>query len=473
MSNLSDVYQLFSTQPDLKAAEEVSRQLCHYLRSAYGAQLAIVFLVKTGPNGEFFRAIGVSDKKGRTVFPDAQLDQGLIGISRQLQRPVLVRDPSRGNTLSNLITGESIPNRYYRFDSDTDENLVVPLFRDGSNGKSAVCGALNLERNGTDGRRWDTSDVEAIQQLAAELGPILYEANADEERRERMRSCIRAQLDFKTGTIRRAEPTERNVDALIVCALKLETEALVAAGGKDETWNSPPEDQRQYRAKHTTYFSVEGQEITVATVRPSNMGLTAAAVCTTQCILQYRPRIVILTGIAAGVKGRVDIGDVLVPNPSYDYRSGKIVEESGRTVLQPDAFAVPIAPELAGLVEDAATTEFLAGLKSGCKWEQPPNAIEVRIGTVGAADQVVNAGVVVSEAQGHARNLIGLDMESYAVYFAAREAPCPRPLFIAFKSVSDFAVDKKDQYRPYAAHVAAGFTRQFLRTQWKHLRRLQ
>ena len=59
------------------------------------------------------------------------------------------------------------------------------------------------------------------------------------------------------------------------------------------------------------------------------MGLTAAAIATSHLILQFRPRLVVMVGIAAGTRsGNKQYGDVLVADPSVDYNSG-VAEVSG------------------------------------------------------------------------------------------------------------------------------------------------
>jgi hypothetical protein len=49
------------------------------------------------------------------------------------------------------------------------------------------------------------------------------------------------------------------------------------------------------------------------------------------------------------------------------------------------------------------------------------------------------------------------------------ESPDPKPRFVSFKSVCDFAAVKSDSWRQYAAFVAAEFTAEFLRGEWAAL----
>lgn len=96
-----------------------------------------------------------------------------------------------------------------------------------------------------------------------------------------------------------------------------------------------------------------------------------------------------------------------------------------------------------------------------------PNCLHV--GPLGAADQVIDDPSRVIEIQRNWRKLIGVEMETYGVYRACYEAPDPKPRFISFKAVCDFAAEKSDSWQAYAAYVAAEFAFQFLKAEWEVL----
>jgi hypothetical protein len=55
------------------------------------------------------------------------------------------------------------------------------------------------------------------------------------------------------------------------------------------------------------------------------------------------------------------------------------------------------------------------------------------------------------------RKLLGVEMEFYGAYLAAKDCPAPRPITFGLKGVSDFAGgDKDDTYQGFAAHMSAG-----------------
>lgn len=57
-------------------------------------------------------------------------------------------------------------------------------------------------------------------------------------------------------------------------------------------------------------------------------------------------------------------------------------------------------------------------------------------------------------------------METYAVYRACEEAPEPKPRFVSFKAVCDFAAEKTDSWQEFAAFMAAEFAVEFLTNEW-------
>jgi nucleoside phosphorylase len=99
----------------------------------------------------------------------------------------------------------------------------------------------------------------------------------------------------------------------------------------------------------------------------------------------------------------------------------------------------------------------------------PGTENKLYIGPLGAADQVIDDPSRVLEIQQNWRKLIGIEMETYGVYRACHEAPEPKPRFVSFKAVCDFAAEKSDSWQTYAAFVAAEFAVTFLRQEWDAL----
>jgi nucleoside phosphorylase len=258
-------------------------------------------------------------------------------------------------------------------------------------------------------------------------------------------------------------PTSK-CDVAIVCALhRPELQALIDAFGGERAWRPGPSEGQPHIYK-ATELEIGSSRLRVIAGAPTYMGLTATAIIATQMVLLFRPRLVVMVGVAAGTKSaHRSFGDILVADPSVDYASGKWALEDGAEVFQPDTFPLPIDPRLRSLVqEDARTRAGLDDIARTWARPKPDSRLSIHIGPLGAADQVVDSVKRVAEVKRNWRKLVGIEMETYALYRAAREAPAPAPLFISFKAVCDFAEQKADDWQPYAAYTAAEYARRFL-----------
>jgi len=82
-----------------------------------------------------------------------------------------------------------------------------------------------------------------------------------------------------------------------------------------------------------TYYvgtlSIPGEErpFTVVVTQLIDMGNPDAAIATTKVIPRWRPRNVLMVGIAGGVKGKVALGDVVVSQYAHDYEPAKLTPD--------------------------------------------------------------------------------------------------------------------------------------------------
>lgn len=262
------------------------------------------------------------------------------------------------------------------------------------------------------------------------------------------------------------------IDIGIVCALdQPELSSVVEALGGDSKWKDigNPRYTHVYRA--TNLITESGKHLKVVATTSTSMGLTAASIATTQLVLQFRPRIVLMIGIAAGTKdGGKQFGDVLVADPSIDYNSGKVARQGGIRAFLPDPYPIGLNARLRSvLLKHRGQNAIFEEIRSGWGGQVPVGLNRLHVGPLGAADQVIDDADRILEIQQNWRKLIGVEMETYGVYRACHEAPDPKPRFVSFKAVCDFAAEKSDSWQDYAAYVAAHFSIRFLRKEWDAL----
>ena len=200
-----------------------------------------------------------------------------------------------------------------------------------------------------------------------------------------------------------------------------------------------------------------------AAVAP-RMGMVSSALTAAKLIEHLRPRLLIMTGICAGVSGKVQLGDVLFPDPSWDFQSGKRVKDGSSTSFSIDPHQLDVAASLRSRADQLrADKTFLRTVRDAWQGDAPAE-LSLAIGPVASGSAVLADGASLDEIKRQQqRTIIGLEMEVYGLFAAAHLAPDPQPLPAAFKAVCDFAhPDKDDAMQRYAAYTSARVATEFL-----------
>jgi nucleoside phosphorylase len=282
------------------------------------------------------------------------------------------------------------------------------------------------------------------------------------------------QLRAVSGLVLAAVTTHADfsTDIGIICALEQpEFDAVSKATGGPSQWSVVGNPRFAHVYKEAALVTSAGKKLRLVGTTSTSMGLTAAAIATTQLVLQFRPRLVAMVGIAAGTReGDKRFGDVLVADPSVDYNSGKVVLADGIRGFLPDPYPIGLNPRLRSVLHKyRGNHPVFATIRKRWDGAAPAGPNRLHIGPLGASDQVIDDASRITEIQSNWRKLIGVEMETYGVYRACYESPEPKPRFVSFKAVCDFAAAKSDSWQQFAAFVAAEFTVEFLRTEWDAL----
>lgn len=251
---------------------------------------------------------------------------------------------------------------------------------------------------------------------------------------------------------------QRPVDFLIVTALAEERDAVLRKLGK--TRKIQMDGLPTYYRGSIKPYARRGV-YTVAVTMLNHMGNVESAQHTNQAIRDLQPAHVFMVGIAAGVKGKVNLGDVLVADQILYYEEQK--QKPKRKELRPRAY--PADPYLLDrvknynevvwheLVESPRPTDFAS-----------PDKPQVHFAPVAVGEKIVADQAIVNELQQIHAKISGIEMESFGVALAAANA-LERPRFLAIRGISDFADSQKnDDWHTYAADVSASFAIGFLRS---------
>lgn len=248
---------------------------------------------------------------------------------------------------------------------------------------------------------------------------------------------------------------KRSCDVAIITAVDIEERMMKKLIVDCEDWIVEGDPHRYYRGN---LFSGT-RKIEVVLARQSEMGIAAASTLTTKLIINVKPKYIIMVGIAAGVDKDKNFGDILFPSSVWNYSSGKHCTENGVKIYKPDSMSIAIRPELSSLFRRDFTKELLE-IKS--KWvsfevEEPPKVI---VGPLGCGSSVIADRSIMKMVTSHSRRTVGIDMESYGMFYSVEQTTIDKPDAICIKSISDFGDEEKnDSYQEYAAFTSSQFAK--------------
>ena len=192
-----------------------------------------------------------------------------------------------------------------------------------------------------------------------------------------------------------------------------------------------PDDDQIY---DVATFERDGREHTLVHAKSGEMGMTAAA----RSELEEQM-----------------YGDVIVADSVWNYSAGKFVSPDKAEIVYGSIGFLPRS------TTEKIPEEIMPYLRKAAQSEENP--CHVYIGPMACGSTVVaSRELLEKQVYTQYRHTAGLDMESYAVVYAANHASDPRPAPIVIKSVCDFAdSEKSDDYQRFAAYSSCEFA-QFL-----------
>ncbi|MGQ7245682.1 phosphorylase family protein [Salinicola sp. V024] len=294
--------------------------------------------------------------------------------------------------------------------------------------------------------------IRSNEKLSNHLWQVLQYDIASNEWLERIKRKVYHILETKGA----AEALkEYEYDVCIITALK-EPE-LKAVLNLQWNWQLISDDSDPADYYKGNVFSYDGSSsYSVVAACAPRMGMTASSILATKMILKFKPRYVVMAGITAGVRDKVNLGDVVIADPSWDYGSGKqtLSDEGSHFHAAPNQISLdPFIKSRASKL--SSDKEFLSELAK--YWPTDlPNVVKVHIGPVASGAAVLEDTALAKHIQSQHRKLMGIEMETYGVYAACQDSPLPQPKAISLKSICDFAdSDKNDTYQEYAAYTSA------------------
>lgn len=300
------------------------------------------------------------------------------------------------------------------------------------------------------------SELRSSADNEKELNHIL-DLLSDKESLEKIRSLNTINdRNVKLNTVINKEETNdfSDVDVVIIFALKIErTKAFEALNvSLDEQRTTYYDLQKKYGF---TFQKFKIQDVQVAAVTQTSMGMAMASSLTTRAILAFNPKLVVMTGICAGRKGKINIGDILIADQVYDYTAGKVTKDGKvvrpRTISCDDKIKqIIISPE----IDEQNINQLIRS-----RWittSIPVSQTVIHIKAMGTGTSVIDDKTTFEAAIKNQDDLYGIDMEAYGVALASDVLHIP---WLVIKGVQDYGDGEKNitesNIREYAAFVSA------------------
>jgi nucleoside phosphorylase len=205
------------------------------------------------------------------------------------------------------------------------------------------------------------------------------------------------------------------------------------------------------------------RSVTIVALRQQEKGLTSSAITATKAMCLWKPKLAVMTGICAGVKGSVNLGDLVVATQFFEHSSGQLLQ-GGLIPVQNRVSPPPWVLDF--LISLTDTNQFQELVRLGFGHSMPVDA-EPRIhyGAMACGPQVIKDQAYIDMLKDKENSLLAIDMESYGLALAASMCSTyRRPVIpLVVKGVCDFAdLEKADDWHDYCSYSSAAFIRSVL-----------
>jgi nucleoside phosphorylase len=198
--------------------------------------------------------------------------------------------------------------------------------------------------------------------------------------------------------------------------------------------------------------TASGGIVTLSVAQQLIPGKVGAASCAAE-LLKSQPRLMLMTGICAGVG--MELGDIAVAYTAFEHDVGKLAEifEDQNQTFEVSRLA---RTELEEFIQDGIpkSVEAVERLEGG--------VIKVKGGSFATGSFVVANSSAVAKLRERDRKLVAIDMEASALFqFMCQTAPDVARMVV--KSVSDRADQEKgDEFHEYCSEVSARWAISFI-----------
>lgn len=245
-----------------------------------------------------------------------------------------------------------------------------------------------------------------------------------------------------------------SVDFGIITALRVERDAVRERLDNYEVMQDDLEPVTYYYGRVNIPGSNE--YYTVVLVGLLDMGNNEAAIETTKLLQRWEPKNLMMVGIAGGVRGKVDLGDVVVSKFCHYYEMAKLTDEGNQQ--RPEQFPCDRLLYGRAYAYEASEWKGQIGVVRPDTVQIESSLPDVHFGPIASGEKVIADAETLPRLLQDCHKLLAVAMEGAGVGRAAINHTNP-PRFLEIRGISDFAdAQKNDNWHVYAANAAAAFT---------------
>ena len=233
-------------------------------------------------------------------------------------------------------------------------------------------------------------------------------------------------------------------DFVIICALEKERSAYRSTSAKIGEFRN---------IRGLDCMSLDLGSLRGVCVKLPRMGLVEASIVATRAIDLFKPRLVTMSGICAGIPGNANLGTLIVPDICWEYQAGKWADAGFKIEHYDVALQPTVRTTLDQLIaQDVKGSKYKEGLL-----EDPVRFESIVIAPMSTGSAVIASRDRMEEVGTQHRKMAGLVMEMYGLYKAA-ELSARNLMFFGAKTVVDLANSAKgDTYHEYGSILSARF----------------
>lgn len=209
-----------------------------------------------------------------------------------------------------------------------------------------------------------------------------------------------------------------------------------------------PTEKNDTLVYHKGVFEKGDKRINVILTQCHHQGMASSTSTTTKMILRFKPSIIAMLGHAAGNKNIAEslgLGAIMICSESVDYHQLSISQKTNSDgeieIREKDRkITIPADSALLMRLERFCETSIIERIKDAYKYKEKfEGPLNYKVGKVITGDVLARSEEWFNKVMTDNSGAIGLDMETYGVYYAAMNTIfADKPIFISIKSVSDF-----------------------------------